>query len=78
MITFNDYLLIEGSAYPAWVKATVLVLTFKISHLESQIKNEKDVVRKINLLATQQKFASYLSTLGIAIDTKDKSLVKTN
>lgn len=78
MISFKDYLLIEQNAYPAWVKTTVLLLTLKIGHLESQIKNEKDVVKKINLLTTQLKLTSYLSSLGIAIDTKDKTLVKTN
>lgn len=78
MITFKDYCLLEQSGYPAWVKATVLLLTFKIGRLESQIKNEKDVVKKINLLSSQLKLTSYLSSLGVAVDTKDKTLVKTN
>jgi hypothetical protein len=39
MISFKDYLLIELDTYPAWVKKTVLLLTLKIGHLESQIKN---------------------------------------
>ncbi len=78
MISFKDYLLIEQNSYPAWVKTTVLLLTLKIGQLESKIKNEKDVVKKINLLTMQLKLTSYLSSLGIAIDTKDKTLVKTS
>ena len=78
MISFKEYLLIEVNQYPSWVKTTVLLLTLKIKNLENQIKNEKDVVKKINLLTTQLKLNSYLSSLGIAVDTKDKTLVKLN
>lgn len=78
MISFKEYLLLEENQYPAWVKTTVLLLTLKIKTLENQIKNEKDVVKKINLLTTQLKLSSYVSTLGIAVDTKDKTLVKVN
>lgn len=78
MITFKEYLLIEANQYPPWVKATVIFLTLRIKNLETQIKNEKDVVKKINLLTTQLKLNSYLSSLGIAVDTKDKTLVKLN
>ncbi len=78
MISFKEYLLTEVNQYPTWVKTTVLLLTLKIKNLENQIKNEKDVVKKINLLTTQLKLNSYLSSLGIAVDTKDKTLVKLN
>ena len=78
MISFKEYILIEANQYPAWVKTTVLLLTLKIKTLENQIKNENDVVKKINLLTTQLKLSSYVSTLGIAVDTKDKTLVKVN
>ena len=78
MISFKDYLLIEQGAYPTWVKDTALLLTLKIRNLENQIKNEKDIVKKINLLTTQLKLSSYVSSLGIAVDTKDKTLVKLN
>lgn len=78
MISFKEYLLTEVNQYPTWVKTTVLLLTLKIKNLENQIKNEKDVVEKINLLTTQLKLNSYLSSLGIAVDTKDKTLVKLN
>jgi len=78
MISFKDYLLIEENQYPSWINTTVLLLTFKIKNLETQIKNERDVVKKINLLTTQLKLSSYVSSLGIAVDTKDKTLVKLN
>ena len=78
MKSFKEYLLTEVNQYPTWVKTTVLLLTLKIKNLENQIKNEKDVVEKINLLTTQLKLNSYLSSLGIAVDTKDKTLVKLN
>lgn len=78
MISFKEYLLTEVNQYPTWVKTAVLLLTLKIKDLENQIKNEKDVVKKINLLTTQLKLNSYLSSLGIAVDTKDKTLVKLN
>ena len=78
MISFKKYVLIEQGAYQTWVKGSVLLLTVKIRNLENQIKNEKDVVKKINLLTTQLKLNSYLSSLGIAVDTKDKTLVKLN
>lgn len=78
MISFKDYLLIEQGAYPPWVKGTVILLTLKIRNLESQIKNEQDITKKVDLLSTQLKFTSYLSSLGIAVDTKDKTIVKTS
>lgn len=78
MITFKDYLLIEQNTYPIWAKATVLFLTLKIKNLETQIKNETDLSKKINLLSTQMKITSYLTSLGIAVDTRDKTLIKTN
>lgn len=78
MVTFKDYLLFEQGTYPTWVKGTVLLLTLKIRNLENQIKNEKDIITKINLLSTQLKFTSYLSSLGIAVDTKDKTFIKLN
>lgn len=78
MISFKDYLLIEQGAYPIWVKGTVLLLTLKIRNLENQIKIENDLTKKVDLLSTQLKFTSYLSSLGIAVDTKDKTLIKTN
>lgn len=78
MLTFKEYLLLEKTGYPSWVKGSVFLLTLKIRNLENQIKNEKDVTKKINLLSTQLKITSYLSSLGIAVDTKDKALVKLN
>ena len=76
MLSFKEYLLIESQQYPAWVKGTVLFLIMKIRSIENQIKTEKDVSKKLNLLSQQTKFNSLINTLGIAIDTKDKSLVK--
>ena len=77
MLSFKEYLLIENK-YPTWVKGSALFLTLKIRSIESQIQSEKDLGKKMNLIATQMKFNSILSTLGIAVDSKDRSLIKMN
>ena len=78
MLTFKEYLLVEKAGYPSWVKATAVMLTMRIRNIETQIKNEKDIDKKMNLLSRQLKIISYLNTLGISVDVNDKTLVKTD
>lgn len=77
MLSFKEYLLLEEK-YPSWVKPTVLLLMIKIKKIENLIKNESDVSKKMDLLSNQMKLNSYLTSLEIASEIKDKSLVKIN
>ena len=77
MLTFNDYVLLEKSSYPTWVKATSLLITARIRNLSNQIQLEKNLEKKLNLIAKQNNLLAYLGTLGLAIDTGDVSLLGT-
>ena len=46
----------------------------RLRNLQRKIEKEKNLERKIDLLSKQNSIIGYLATIGIVIDTKDKSL----
>ena len=64
--------LIESA--PALVKGAVLFWIAKIRTADSQIRQEKDLGKKIDLLSQQTKWSVYMTGLAIAFDSEDKAL----
>lgn len=59
---------------PALVKGAVLFWVTKIRNADSQIRQEQDLGKKINLLSQQIKWSAYMTGLAIAFDSDDKAL----
>ena len=59
---------------PALVKGAVLFWVTKIRNADSQIRQEQDIGKKINLLSQQIKWSAYMTGLVMALDSGDKSL----
>jgi len=64
--------LIESA--PALVKGAVLFWAAKIRNAESQIRQEQDLGKKIDLMSQQIKWSAYMTGLAIAFNSDDKSL----
>jgi hypothetical protein len=77
VLTFREYLLVEGAGYPGWVKGSALLLTSKLRSLTSEIKSTTDPLKKLDLLAQQNNLLGYLGTLGIAVDVNDRNVLQT-
>ena len=77
MLTFREYLLIEGAGYPGWVKGSALLLTSKLRTLTSEIKSATDPLKKLDLLAQQNNLLGYLATLVIAVYVNDRNVLQT-
>ena len=65
---------IEEAKYPFLAKLGTGLLVIRLRTLQRKIEKEKNLVRKIDLLSKQNAINGYLSTIGIVVDTKDKSL----
>ena len=77
MLSFKEYLLIEGAGYPGWVRGSALLLTSKLRTLTSEIKSATDPLKKLDLLAQQNTLLGYMGTLGIAVDVNDRNVLQT-
>ena len=77
MLTFREYLLIEGAGYPGWVKGSALLLTAKLRSLTTEIKSTTDQLKKHDLIAQQNNLLGYLGTRGIAVDVNDRTVLQT-
>jgi hypothetical protein len=77
MLTFREYLLIEGAGYPGWVKGSALLLTSKLRSLTSEIRASNDPLKKLDLIGQQNNLLGYMGTLGIAVDVSDRNILQT-
>jgi hypothetical protein len=77
VLTFREYLLIEGAGYPVWVRGSALLLTAKLRSLTSEIKSSTDPLKKLDLIAQQNNLLGYMGTLGIAVDVSDRNILQT-
>ena len=73
MKTFKGYL--EEGQFPIWLKVTVGGMVMRIKMIDSQIKSESDIKKKIDLLSSQNTIMSYISGLSIAVGSNDKVLM---
>ena len=77
METFNEFHdLDEAAGRPNWVKITAIGLQGKVNAIGNQIQSTSDVAKKIDLLSTQLKWVAGLSTLSIATDLQDRTIMK--
>ena len=76
MLTFREYLLIEGAGYPVWVRGSALLLTSKLRTLTSEIRASTDPLKKLDLIAQQNNLLGYMGTLGIAVDVSDRNVLQ--
>jgi hypothetical protein len=58
---------------PALVKGAVLFWVAKIRNADTQIRQEQDLGKKIDLLSQQTKWGAYMTGLAIAFDSNDIS-----
>lgn len=65
---------IHESKYPFLAKLGTGLLVIRLRNLQRKIEKEKNLERKIDLLGKQNSIIGYLATIGIVVDTKDKSL----
>jgi hypothetical protein len=77
MLTFREYLLVEGAGYPGWVKGSALLLTSKLRSLTSEIRASNDPLKKLDLIGQQNNLLGYMGTLGIAVDVSDRNILQT-
>ena len=73
MKSFKGYL--EEGQFPIWLKVTVGGMEMRIKMIDSQIKSESDIKKKIDLLSSQNTIMSYISGLSIAVGSNDKVLM---
>lgn len=74
MMRFKQF--IKEGSYPVWVRITVGTLVIKINNLSKQIGQESDPIKQNSLISQQNKLLSYISGLGIGIETEDKILLQ--
>ena len=77
MLSFKEYLLIEGAGYPGWVGGSAMLLTAKLRTLTSEIRASNDPLKKLDLIAQQNNLLGYMGTLGIAVDVSDRNILQT-
>ena len=86
MLTFSEFRQIADSDLEEldesklgksnWVKSTAMVLQGRILSQVSRVKSAKATDDKLDQMADLMKAHSYLSTLAIATDLNDKSILK--
>jgi hypothetical protein len=77
VLSFREYLLVEGAGYPGWVKASALLLVSRLRTITSEIKSTTDPLKKLDLIAQQNNLLGYMGTLGIAVDVNDRNVLQT-
>ena len=65
---------IDEAKYPFLAKLGTGLLVIRLRNLQKKIEKEQNLERKIDLLSKQNAIIGYLATIGIVVDTKDKSL----
>jgi hypothetical protein len=81
MKSFQEHLddpedLDESLGRKGWVKGAALVLTARALSHRNAVKNAADTNAKLDALADLITTNSYLSTLSIATDLNDRSLLR--
>ena len=66
----------EAAGRSGWVKVAAIALQSKVNAVGNQIRATSDTAKKLDLMATQMKWVAGLTTLAIATDLQDKSIMK--
>ena len=65
----------EKIGYGGIVKTTSILMLMRLKSLQSNIKREDDLKKKLDLVGVQNLYLGSLMTLGLSVDIKDKSLI---
>ena len=65
----------EKIGYGGIVKTTSILMLMRLKRLQSNIKREDDLKKKLDLVGVQNLYLGSLMTLGLSVDIKDKSLI---
>ena len=65
----------EKIGYGGIVKTTSILMLMRLKRLQSNIKREEDLKKKLDLIGIQNLYLGSLTTLGLSVDIKDKSLI---
>tara|TARA_A100001011_G_C14045367_1_gene729563 strand:- start:57 stop:536 length:480 start_codon:yes stop_codon:yes gene_type:complete len=65
----------EKIGYGGIVKTTSILMLMRLKRLQSNIKREEDIKKKLDLVGVQNLYLGSLMTLGLSVDIKDKSLI---
>ena len=59
-----------------WVKTAAIGLQIRVNTLSNAVKSSKDIGQKLDLMADLIRANAYISTLSIATNVNDRSLLK--
>jgi hypothetical protein len=85
MLTLNEWTKLTGDDVPleeskmgraGWIKTAAFALTARAHGYRNRVKNATDINTKLDALADLIITNAHLSTLSIATDLKDKTLLK--
>lgn len=72
--SFNDFIT-EKIGFGSIVKSGSLLILGRLKSLQTKIKGEKDLDKKIDLLGIQNLYLGSLLSISISVDMKDKSIL---
>ncbi len=70
---FKNY--IGEGRFPTWSKVIVGGIVMRIRNLERQISSENDNDKKLKLIGKQNVLLSYISGIGVAVNSNDSKLM---
>ena len=77
--SFREFALLterRRSGFPLWLKGVVTLIVARVRSISLKIEKETDPSKKMDLLAVQNRLLGYVTGLSIAVDTKNKSMLK--
>ena len=75
MKSFRQFVLTEKRGFPIWIRGAVILIAARIKSLSSRIEKEQDTKKQNDMIASQNRLIGYITSLGIAIDTKNRKML---
>lgn len=75
LVSFKDYLH-EKTGFSPMIKTGSFFILLRLRSLRDKIKSEKEVAKKLDLLAKQNLYLGALLSISISFDTKDKTILQ--
>ena len=73
--SFREFMINEKIGFGPIVKSGSLLILGRLKSLQSKIKIEKDIDKKLNLIGIQNLYLGSLLSISISVDVKDKSIL---
>jgi hypothetical protein len=73
--SFREFALTEKRGFPIWIRGAVILIAARIKSLSSRIEKEPDPKKQNDMIASQNRLIGYITSLGIAIDTKNRKMI---